>query len=284
MIGYSSSDQTQQGEKKKKTVSGIYFFSLFFYPQSQTCSFYTLYFLFFVLPEGPVVKNVSLLMPEMFVAGSARASVSVLGERLAGNASILLKRSCRDLLPSRLSDPAKTVSRVNCPLRWHHGPRHEEHRQAPGHAVWLRRAEHDSVCAQHLHPQLPEEHGSADPGDPGQSHALPEERWVWSIHCWSWRCWVVKQTVVETIFWTPLVFNKMTSHSTHPDYQSPKTTGVQFSYFVLFNVNNHQNNFPFVCVPLRQEKGLKRTKTFCFMTITELGSKFVKKNCFPPLV
>lgn len=30
--------------------------------------------------EGPVVKNVSLLMPEMFVAGSARASVSVLGD------------------------------------------------------------------------------------------------------------------------------------------------------------------------------------------------------------
>ncbi|XP_029301916.1 alpha-2-macroglobulin isoform X2 [Cottoperca gobio] len=30
--------------------------------------------------EGPVEKNVSLLMPEMFVAGSARASVSVLGD------------------------------------------------------------------------------------------------------------------------------------------------------------------------------------------------------------
>nr|XP_020476381.1 alpha-2-macroglobulin-like [Monopterus albus] len=30
--------------------------------------------------EGPVEKNISLLMPEMFVAGSARASVSVLGD------------------------------------------------------------------------------------------------------------------------------------------------------------------------------------------------------------
>ncbi|KAF3692590.1 Alpha-2-macroglobulin [Channa argus] len=30
--------------------------------------------------EGPVQKNISLLMPEMFVAGSARASVSVLGD------------------------------------------------------------------------------------------------------------------------------------------------------------------------------------------------------------
>ncbi|XP_051255182.1 alpha-2-macroglobulin [Dicentrarchus labrax] len=30
--------------------------------------------------EGPVVKKISLLMPEMFVAGSARASVSVLGD------------------------------------------------------------------------------------------------------------------------------------------------------------------------------------------------------------
>ncbi|KAK2847484.1 hypothetical protein Q5P01_010483 [Channa striata] len=30
--------------------------------------------------EGPIEKNISLLMPEMFVAGSARASVSVLGD------------------------------------------------------------------------------------------------------------------------------------------------------------------------------------------------------------
>uniref|UniRef100_A0A8C4H941 Alpha-2-macroglobulin n=1 Tax=Dicentrarchus labrax TaxID=13489 RepID=A0A8C4H941_DICLA len=33
-----------------------------------------------LLVEGPVVKKISLLMPEMFVAGSARASVSVLGD------------------------------------------------------------------------------------------------------------------------------------------------------------------------------------------------------------
>lgn len=32
--------------------------------------------------------------------------------------------------------------------------------------------------------------------------------------------------VVETSFWTPLVFSKMTSHSTHPDQQSANTTGV----------------------------------------------------------
>lgn len=37
-------------------------------------------FLLSVLPEGPVEKKISLLMPEMFVAGSARASVSVLGQ------------------------------------------------------------------------------------------------------------------------------------------------------------------------------------------------------------
>uniref|UniRef100_A0A673C2A4 Alpha-2-macroglobulin domain-containing protein n=1 Tax=Sphaeramia orbicularis TaxID=375764 RepID=A0A673C2A4_9TELE len=34
----------------------------------------------FVFPDGPTEKNISLLMPEMFVAGSARATVSVLGD------------------------------------------------------------------------------------------------------------------------------------------------------------------------------------------------------------
>lgn len=35
-----------------------------------------------LLPDGPVEKKISLLLPEMFVAGSARASVSVLGQSL----------------------------------------------------------------------------------------------------------------------------------------------------------------------------------------------------------
>lgn len=77
------------GKEKKNCIRD--FSLIIFLPSKPNLFFYTLYFLFFVLPEGPVVKNVSLLMPEMFVAGSARASVSVLGERPAGNASILLK-------------------------------------------------------------------------------------------------------------------------------------------------------------------------------------------------
>uniref|UniRef100_A0A7N8WRB9 Alpha-2-macroglobulin-like n=1 Tax=Mastacembelus armatus TaxID=205130 RepID=A0A7N8WRB9_9TELE len=50
-----------------------------------------IFFLFSLLPEGPVEKNISLLLPEMFVAGSARASVSVLGD-LMGRAMKNLDR------------------------------------------------------------------------------------------------------------------------------------------------------------------------------------------------
>ena len=68
-----------------------------------------------------------------------------------------------------------------CCCRGPDGPGHEEPGQAPGHAVRLRGAEHAAVCAQHLHPQLPEKHRTADQGHSGQSHTLPRERWVPSL-------------------------------------------------------------------------------------------------------
>uniref|UniRef100_A0A3Q2YC84 Alpha-macroglobulin receptor-binding domain-containing protein n=1 Tax=Hippocampus comes TaxID=109280 RepID=A0A3Q2YC84_HIPCM len=49
-----------------------------YYTKSNTNSF-TL-FAYCLLPEEPVEKNISLLMPEMFVAASARAAVSALGD------------------------------------------------------------------------------------------------------------------------------------------------------------------------------------------------------------
>ena len=56
------------------------------------------------------------------------------------------------------------------------GPGHEEPGQTAGHAVRLRGAEHDPVRPKHLHPQLPDQHRTADTRHQGAGHALPGER------------------------------------------------------------------------------------------------------------